>query len=64
MKHPFKAISDERKAVIAHIERKASAVAAKADAGQITRPFAEEVRRVLHALIDDLKAEFHLEDCA
>jgi hypothetical protein len=53
-----------RDAVIALIERKIAAVMAKADAGRVPRPFADEVARVLGALIDDLKAELHVVDGA
>ena len=62
MKHPVKAASDERAAIIAHIERKAAAAAALADSGRTPRSVAEDVRRVLFELTGDLKNGFHLED--
>lgn len=62
MKHPVKAVSDERAAIIAHIEAKAAGVSAMADAGRIKRDFADEIARVLTELAGDLRNEFHILD--
>jgi hypothetical protein len=55
-------VAAEHTAVIAHIERKAAAVLAKADVGGVDRGFADAVARVLGALVDDLNADLHILD--
>lgn len=55
MKHPVKAVAEERAATIAHIEAKAALIERRGFDGM-------DIRRVLSELCSDLRHEFHLGD--